>query len=170
MKRILLFVACLLVFAYIISCKKDNNTVHADDEDFLRSMAYFNQSEILTGNMAVAKGTRDSIRIFGQMMVNDHPVLLATISSLAAASGISLPGGPDSIHQVYAQQLSSLSGLSFDTAYINGQVRDYKSILTVIRNEINNGHRVQIKSFAGDILPAIQSQSDTAIAIAVSGW
>ncbi len=165
-----LLVVSLLFAAGVISCKKDNNTVHPDDETFLSSMAYFNHAGLETGKLAVAKGTRDSIKIFGQMMVNDHTGLLIQVNALAVSAGISLPTGPDSAHLAFTQQLSLLSGRSFDTAYINGQVRDYKAILAAVRNEINNGHRVEIKNFAIDILPAMQSQSDSAIAIAVYGW
>ncbi len=156
MKAFSLIMVGAVLASTFVACKKDNNTVHPEDIDFLVAATYANKAEIIAGNLAVSKGMRDSIRIFGQLMVTDHTAAQKTVDSLAALSGIVLPAAPDSLHQAVALQLTAFSGYTFDTAYIHRQVYDQQSVIRILQDEVSDGHNVQIKNFAGDWLPQVR--------------
>ena len=53
-------------------------------------------------------------------------------------------------------RLNSLSGHSFDSAYISSQVMDHQAAVTLFQNEISNGNNSSVKSYASTYLPHIQ--------------
>jgi len=154
-----LFAAALAVAA--CACHKDDDnhdgtTVNGTDENFVIQASYSNKDEISAGTIASTKGMRDSIRIFGQMMVMDHTTAQTSLDSIAAVVKIAPPPGPDSAHVLIAQHLMMLSGYTFDTAYIHGQVADHQKTIDLFQDEINNGNNQLIKNFANKNLPVIK--------------
>lgn len=62
-------------------------------------------------------------------------------------------------------RLNSLSGYSFDTAYINSQIKDHAKTLTLFNPEISNGNNQTIRSYATDNMPHIQMHYNRADSI-----
>jgi putative membrane protein len=52
--------------------------------------------------------------------------------------------------------LNSLSGRSFDTAYINSQIKDHQKTLSIFQMEINDGDNQNVRNYASKYLPHIQ--------------
>jgi putative membrane protein len=168
------FAALFIVAA--CACMKDDddndgntgNSVNGTDQDFVIKASYSNKAEISAGTIASSKGLRDSIRMFGQMMVMDHTTAQASLDSIAGAVNVTPPSGPDSIHIVMAQKLMTLSGHTFDTAYIHGQVMDHQKTIDLFQNEISNGNNHLIKNFANKNLPVIKMHYSMATSISSS--
>ncbi|MBV9962789.1 MAG: DUF4142 domain-containing protein [Parafilimonas sp.] len=152
---------CVLAFAMFAcsACNKNNNdntTVNSTDSYFMQQASYSNNDEISAGAIAASRGSYDSVRIFGSMMVSDHGNAESELDSLASSLNIAVPSTPDSLHQAMATQLQTLSGNVFDTTYIGAQIRDHMITINIFQFELSSGNNQQIKNYANKYLPVIQ--------------
>jgi putative membrane protein len=153
-----LFVFMLLLFI-CVACSKnndDNTTVNVTDNYFMQQVSYSNLDEVSAGNIAAMRASNDSVRIFGTMMVSDHTNAQAALDSLGTILHQTLPTTPDSLHQIMATQLQTLSGNIFDTTYIGAQVRDHITTISIFQAELSSGNNHQLLEYAAKYLPVIQ--------------
>jgi len=145
----------LIVFA---SCKKDkdNNNVNSTDQTFLTQVAIGNKAEVMAGQLAATKATNPAIKSFGQLMVTEHGQAQTDLQNVYSSVGQTMPDTVDAEHQALMARLNSLTGHSFDTAYINSQVKDHQKTLTIFQSEINDGDNSNVKNYANTYLPHIQ--------------
>lgn len=164
MKFISIFFSTLLCFS-ACSNDDDNSSLNATDRDFMVQASYSNEAEISAGSIAASKGSADSITMFGQMMVIDHGKAESSLDSLANALSVEIPSTPDTAHIAKAAVLQTLSGYTFDTAYINAQVIDHSATIAIFQKEISAGNNTQVKAFANKNLPIIQMHFEEAQSI-----
>src|SRR4051812_30608475 len=119
MKYLCVFALATFVCAACNKNDNDNTTVNSTDSYFMQQASYSNNAEISAGSIAASHGSYDSVRIFGSMMVSDHGNAESSLDSIASSLNITIPSTPDSAHQAMATYLQTLSGHTFDTAYIN---------------------------------------------------
>ncbi len=50
----------------------------------------------------------------------------------------------------------TLSGYSFDTAYINSQVKGHQEVAALFEKETNDGKEARLKNYAEKLLPHIR--------------
>ena len=166
MKRIAMFAVLAFGLSFIImSCKddNDNNTVPNDfDKTFMTNATYANRSEIDFAQLALTNSQNDSIKAYAQKMVADHTMAQSELDSLGNKFSFTLPTTMDSAHQAMRPQLEALSGYSFDTAYINGQVRDHEATITLFQNEANQGFNPDVRNYASGKLPHLQEHLQSA--------
>ena len=158
----------MVIGVSVVSCDKNDddnnmNSTNATDKNFMVQATYGNKSEVAAGAIAASKAQRDSIKFFGQMMVMDHTMAQTSLDSIANAVTVTLPSGPDSMHQVMAQQLMTLSGKTFDSTYINSQVTDHQKTISLFEDEIANGRHQLVKNFANKNLPTIRMHYEMAV-------
>lgn len=157
MKYICVFALAMFVCA---ACnKKDNDytTVNSTDAYFMQQASYANNDEISAGAVAASRGSYDSVRVFGSMMVSDHGNAESELDSLASSLDvIAIPSTPDSLHQAMTTQLQNLSGNVFDTTYIGAQVRDHIITINLFEYELSAGNNQQVKNYANKYLPILQ--------------
>lgn len=151
---------CVLAIVFIYAaCSHDNdNNLNLNDADtyFMQQASYSNNAEIGAGAIAASKGNYDSIRMFGSMMVADHGNAESSLDSLASVFNVTVPSTPDSAHQAQAGHLQTLSGHTFDTAYINGQVKDHVATVAIFQQELSGGSNQEVLNYAQKHLPIIQ--------------
>jgi putative membrane protein len=117
-----------IALALLSSCDKDNNdsNLNSTDQTFMNQAAISNKAEIMAGQLAATKGNSAAVRSFGEWMVTEHGMAQSDLQALASSLGKNLPDTVDAQHQALMARLNSLSGYSFDTAYINSQVMDQR--------------------------------------------
>jgi putative membrane protein len=148
-----------LSFLIASCCKDDNNDVNnlnTQDNFFMQQASFSNYDEISAGTIAASKGSYDSVRIFGSMMVANHGNAQSSLDSLASSLHVTVPSTPDSMHQAMASQLQALSGNMFDTTYIGAQVKDHILTIAIFQQEISGGNNRQVLSYAKKNLPVIE--------------
>ncbi len=165
MKYLLVFATIMLIYVSCSKSNNNNNVVNSQDSLFMKMVSYSNNDEIGAGAIAATKGSYDSVNMFGSEMVSDHGKAEKSLDSVAGNLNISVPSTPDSAHQAIAAMLQTLSGHTFDTTYINGQVTDHMNTLTVFQQELSNGNNQQVKNYAQTNLPMIQMHLQMAQAI-----
>ncbi len=162
------FILAALTAATFIGCQKHgptNTSTNKTDVFFLQQASYSNLAEIDAGTIAGARGNYDSVKMFGTMMISDHGKAEASLQSLASELKIGIPDAPDSIHQAKAALLKTLSGYTFDTAYINAQVKDHEATIAIFQTELADGYNPSVKNYATKNLPVIQMHLQEALTI-----
>ena len=168
MKRILSYTAMVLTAAIMItSCDDDEEDISPNqtDTNFMTMAAYANLNEVDFAQLALTKSTHDSVRWFAQKMVADHSAAMSQLDSIADNFSYTLPTTIDSIHAAMKTQLMALAGYEFDTAYMNGQIRDHISAISLLQNEINQGRNPSIKNYASEKLPHLEMHKQRADSI-----
>lgn len=127
-----------------------------DDKKFVRDAAMGGLTEVELGKLAAEKGSTDSVKEFGQKMVDDHTKANEELKKVAGTESITIADSLDAKHQSRVDKLSKLSGTAFDKAYIKDQVKDHEQDASEFQNEAQNGTQVAVKDFAAKTLPTIQ--------------
>lgn len=162
-KKFLAFASMAVV---LVACDKDDeNEVNATDREYVRLASISNNAEVQAGQLAAAKGNSAAVKAFGSHMVMEHGMAQTDLKSRASAAGISVADTVDAEHRMIMTYLNTLSGYSFDTAYINSQVKDHQKTIDFFQMEINNGKNQQIRSYANQYLPHIQMHFNRADSI-----
>jgi putative membrane protein len=134
----------------------DDNDLQAVDKTFATNAGYANAAEVDLGQLAATRGTTEGVRMYGQMMVNEHTTAQNELKGIVNGRGVTLPTTPDQEHQQLKQQLMSLNGMAFDSAYIHNQVIDHQKTQTLFQNEQTGGKDQRLKNYATKYLPHIQ--------------
>jgi putative membrane protein len=152
--------AALLLSGLILSCSKSKDhsqsTLNSNDRQFLVDASYSNVAEVDAGTLASAQGSDAGVKMFGQMMVGDHGTAESELKTIADNVGVTIPQEPDSAHKAMKQMLMTLSGTTFDTTYLAGQVKDHKVTISIFQAEISNGQDTMVINYANKYLPKIQ--------------
>ncbi|HEU4471834.1 MAG TPA: DUF4142 domain-containing protein [Flavisolibacter sp.] len=157
MKRTIL--SALTVLTLLSACDKDeddDNELNSTDRTFMTNVAMGNMAEVQAGQLAATKGTNPQVVQFGQHMVTEHTLAQTELRAMADSLGVALPTTVDAEHQALMVRLNGLSGYSFDTAYMNSQVRDHQKTLNIFQMEMNDGNHQRVRFYASKYMPHIQ--------------
>jgi putative membrane protein len=160
----------LVVLACIASCDDDDNTdnrmLETADKQFVEKTALSNLTEVDFGNVASTRGESEMVRNFGQHMISEHTTAQQELRTLADEyDDVDWPEQPDAAHQQLKQQLMTMSGRAFDSAYMASQVADHQMTLDIFENEISNGKDSDVRAYANKYMPHIQHHLERADSI-----
>ena len=127
-----------------------------DDKKFVKDAAQGGMVEVELGKLAAQKASSDSVKQFGQKMVDDHSKANEQLKEVASKENMSIPDAIDSKHQSRIDKLSKLSGESFDKAYVKDQLKDHQSDVKDFQAEAQGGTDPNVKAFAAKTLPTLQ--------------
>jgi putative membrane protein len=125
------------------------------DKQFAREAAAGGFAEVKLGQLAIDKGSSDSVKRFAQKMVDDHTKANTELEAAAAKSNIALPTTVKPADQATYDRLSKLSGAAFDRAYARDMVQDHIHDVAAFKQEANYGKDPAIKAFASATLPTL---------------
>jgi putative membrane protein len=128
----------------------------SSDATFAKHAAQGGMAEVKMGQLAQDKGSSDSVKMFGQRMVQDHSAANDKLKSVAAQESITLPTRLSAKDQATYDRLSKLSGHAFDRAYAQDMVQDHVNDIAEFKKEAANGTDSAIKGFATETLPTLQ--------------
>ena len=132
------------------------STLSAGDRKFLNEAADGGMAEVELGKLALQKAADAGVKKFGQRMVDDHGKANDTLRQLAAGKGVDLPQAPSAKNRDSKRRLASLSGTSFDQAYMTDMVADHKGDVAAFQRESNWARDPQLKIFATQTLPTLR--------------
>ena len=125
------------------------------DQSFYNQASQANLAEIAAGKLAETKGNA-KIKSLGRQMVTDHTTAQNELVALAKKESITIPMNPDAEHKQALADLNKLSGKSFDSAYMAGQLADHKTAVALFSEESVNGSDPGAKAFATKYLPKLK--------------
>lgn len=126
------------------------------DTAFYTTLAQGSMSEVELGNLAQEKSKDSRVKDFAAMMVKDHSAANQKLASLASSKNVSLPKSPSASQAATKDKLESLSGSSFDQAYVESQLKAHQETVSLLHHEISAGRDLAAKAFAESVLPTIE--------------
>ena len=141
-------------------------TLSSSDRKFIKEAAQGDLAEVQLGQLASQRGASDAVKQFGQRMVQDHTQTINQLQQLAIQKGITLPKNMAKVDQKLRQQLSKLSGASFDRAYINHMVEDHTEDVSSYQRQAQQGQDSNLKAYAAQTVPILQEHLQLARDIA----
>jgi len=154
--RIFILLALLGSAVFISSCSKDHPVVYSmTNQDFAaRSASYFN-FQIQAGNLAKTRGTDDSVKSYGTVMVTDNTAAYAALKTLAASKGLTVSTTLQATDQTNLNSLSAQSGAAFDQAYAQMMVLTHNQEVALFNlgSQSNGVADADLRSFAFGQIP-----------------
>lgn len=128
----------------------------SSDHDFVMDAAMGGLMEVELGHIAAQKGMSESVKQFGQRMVDDHSKANEELMTLATSKGMTLPTTLDEKHQKDVTKLSAMSGADFDRAYSKMMLSDHTKDVKEFEKQSTKAADPDIKAFASKTLPTLQ--------------
>jgi putative membrane protein len=167
----LMYCALAIGCAIGSACDDDDDgdkNLNQTDRNFVMNAGMGNQAEIELGQLASTKGEEEGVRAYGTMMVTDHQPTLEELENIVDDFNVDVPRTLDAEHQQKKQMLMTLSGYTFDTAYIHSQVKDHQKMIALFESQIANGMEQRLKDYASKHLPHLQEHLETADSISTA--
>lgn len=133
--------------------------MNAMDRQFVTKVSQGNIAEIESSRLALKKSQDKRVRMIAAMLIQQHGKAQKDLKSVAQLHTVSLPADTDPMHRREYRMLSRLSGMSFDKAYMKGQVRDHNMTVAIFNKELSSGNETHVRSFAAKYLPDIQNHT-----------
>lgn len=161
---------CACGAASLSACSDDdddtNINLSALDRNFVIQAGYNNKAEIVAGAVADSLGADSTVRMYGSMMIMDHTMAYDELANIARTWEVTVPQEPDSLHKAKTAYLRTLSGKTFDTAYINAQIKDHVATIALFQREADSSDLTQLKAYANKYLPKLKMHLQMADSIA----
>jgi putative membrane protein len=138
----------------------------AADQEFIRKAADDEVVDLELGKLVLRKGSNPEVKKFGQRMIDDHGKTYEQLKAVASRKGMDLPGSAESRVKETIDRLAKLSGSQFDNAYMAEMLKDHKQDIEDFRKIAATSRDNDVKNFAQQILPTIQSHLKQAERIA----
>jgi putative membrane protein len=138
-----------------LSCGDDKDAAKPQsnpDELFAINAAMASRAEIELGTLAREHGDNEAVRDYGKMMETDHTAALSELQSIADGKNIKLSDKMDSTHIALRQKLMMLSGMEFDTTYLNTMIKDHETVISEFDSESINGQDAELVAYATNSL------------------
>lgn len=137
--------------------KQNRTNLSTLDRQFFIQAAQGGIAEVMLGELALRQASSQSVRDYAQQMINDHTQANNELLKLATAKGVVPPRTPNATQLALMNLLSTLSGSSFDTAYMNeAGVRSHAEQEVLYQRAIEFGQDPDVRAFATKVLPIVQ--------------
>ena len=127
---------------------------------FMMEAARGGMAEVELSKLATTKAQNPEVKKFAQQMIQDHTNANAELKQLAGKKNVTLPTELDAEHKALKDSLSSLSGASFDKAYVNAMMSDHEKTVNLFKTQAGGGTDADAKAFAAKTLPKLQGHLD----------
>jgi putative membrane protein len=98
-------------------------------------------------------------------MVTDHTKANGELQQIAQQENFDLPSEPDQHDRSAMQQLSGMTGSSFDQSYAQAELRDHQQDIALFQREAKSGQDPALKQFAQKTLPVLRQHLQLAQAL-----
>jgi putative membrane protein len=133
------------------------NHLSMSDRKFVEKAAEGGMAEVDLGKLAEEKASSPQVKQFAERMVNDHTKANDQLKEVAQQEGIQLPDRLSADAVMTKNQLSQLSGPQFDAVYMRDMVKDHKKDVSEFQHESTSATNPEVKQFASETLPTLQS-------------
>ena len=154
-----MFVAAVAALALVVvqaHTARAQMGLPAPDQQFMVEAARGGIAEVEMGRLAAQRAASDAVRQFGQRMATDHGAANQELMQLAQRKGLNLPREMGPSHRAAMERLSTMSGASFDQAYMTDMMRDHQHDLAAFTREAREGQDAEVRAWAAKTLATIQ--------------
>jgi putative membrane protein len=151
------FLTCWAVLAHQENTQATSRQSRMADQEFAKKAAQGSMAEVKLGQLAEEQAQSEEVKKFGKRMVEDHTKASDNLKEAAMKENIQLPTDLDPKDEAEYERLSKLSGPQFDKAYARVMIKDHEQDIAEFRHESTSGQKPDIKHFAAETLPTLQS-------------
>jgi putative membrane protein len=134
----------------------------AADTRFVEAQLEGNLAEIDMAKLAIQRSQDQNIRNFAQKMITDHTAANGTLMPIAQGQEIGMPTAVSPQHQAIMDKLSQMSGVAFDTAYINMMIQAHGETLAAMNNQLTNGQSQVLNVWVQNTRPVVMQHEQIA--------
>ncbi|MBB0247111.1 DUF4142 domain-containing protein [Streptomyces alkaliphilus] len=128
----------------------------ATDAGYLQQSRQGNLTEILAGEDALENARSECVRHVGEVLIRDHTLLDADVTTLADARGVELPDAPSPEQQRVLDEVSALAGTEeYETAWLLAQEEAHLETLDLIDTQVEYGTDEEITAAALSARPIV---------------
>jgi len=146
----------VLTAASARNARSDDKETKHTDKTFVYKASASDLAEINLGRIAAKSGGSDSVKKFGQQMVDDHGKTSKELIDLANKKNLKVAPKMDDEHEKLSRKLAGLSGAEFDRAYMAGQVKDHEMAVSLFEKQSKDGSDKDLKTWAEKTLPHLR--------------
>lgn len=154
MKRTLSFFLIIASSIAVVSAKSKDPVTK-----FLLESSDARRMDREEGKLAAERGTTEEIRQYGTLMITDQTMLLAKLEALAEQKKVVLPTTISKKKTKGLHRLEAKHEKDFDKKFISMITIDHKRDVRIFKRATNSKD-LQVKAFAVEYLPLIQSHLD----------
>ena len=138
------------------STMQQSSKVSSQGKQFMTKAAEGNMAEVKLGKLALQKSHSEQVKRFAQRMIDDHGRAEVQLEGVAQETGVTLPSKPNAKQEGQYSELSKLSGVKFDTAYVNDMVTDHKKDVSEFKQMQGQIQNPALKNWVSETLPVIE--------------
>jgi len=138
------------------------DTLSHGDIKFIVTVAEGSTNEVALSQLAAEHSSRDDVKKFAQMMIDDHTKLNAMLTDLAARKGVAISDAVMKGQKDHVDGLAAKNGADFDKAYIKLMVKTHQETLALFQKEAEKGKDPDVMSFASQNTPTISEHLEHA--------
>ena len=113
-------------------------------------------TQLKLGQAAYQNASNPQVKSFAKQMVDVHSEAVDRLRGVASMEDLTVPNDLDQEHQAEVDQLSKLSGATFDRAYVAAVIKDHQQDLALYQREIASGDESGVKRWAAAEIPTVQ--------------
>jgi putative membrane protein len=133
------------------------------DRAFLEDAIQGNKAEIALGQLAQEKSQTDSVKQYGQLVVEHHTKLNEQFTGLANTVGVPPPAAVSKKQQATADRLAKISDAKkFDKEFIKVMISDHQANLRKYERMAKTAKNAELKKIAGEASSQIKEHLDKA--------
>jgi putative membrane protein len=170
MSAILKFVTCSAVASLAIGITHTALAVDAlPDARFVGFVQEANDFEIGSSHLAWQRSGNETVRGYANRILIERQEMAGLLSKARSEAGVSyapMPGGSRPRHADVLDQLGTLQGGEFDSAYASAQLAAQLEAVAQVGAYSQNGGNGNLRKFAQETLPKLQAELDHAKRIA----
>jgi putative membrane protein len=146
--------------AALIMAAHGANAQDKASQKFLTEAIEGNYAEIEMGKLAQSNGQSDSVRSYGQMLVNEHGAANMKATQAAQSMAVTPPSGPNKKQQIDYDKMAKLKGDAFDRMFAQHMVADHKKDIAAYQKASKK--KDAAGQYAQESLPTLQKHLETA--------
>jgi putative membrane protein len=127
------------------------------DTTYLQAAHQANLAEIAGGQIAQRRGATPQVRELGGRFVRDHTALDSTLTTAAAALGVTLPAQPDPAQLALADRYLEVAPAEFDALFVTSQLTAHRAAMMAGKKELTAGSDERARQVAAAAAPVIAS-------------
>jgi putative membrane protein len=139
----------------IEEAKPAPNAANNQDKLFVRQLSVGSRAELKLAKLAAGKTSSGGIKTFAQRMEREHTDSWNRLQKVGKGAKVEVPADIDAEHQHVQTDLSKLSGVDFDRAYLTSQIEDHQKTVNLLLWHISYGQNAELLRYSADTLPVI---------------
>jgi putative membrane protein len=162
MKSLMFLFSLLFLLVSANLYAQQERAMETEESDFLRKAVSGGKMEVELGKLAVERAASETVKQFGQKMVDDHSKANQELMQILNDNNINVSEEYIEKHQEHVQNLGSRSGTDFDRVYMRLMVEDHMEDVRAFEDAAQNHSDEQVRNWAERTLPVLRQHFDLA--------